>query len=83
MYKVRINRLAMRDISRLPQQYARLVSQHIDELSENPRPRGSKGLRGRTDYRLRAGVYRILYGIDDDERVVTVERVRHRREAYG
>ena len=83
MYKVRISRIAMRDISRLAPQYTRLVSQHIDELSENPRPRGSKRLRGRTDYRLRAGVYRILYGIDDDERVVTVERVRHRREAYG
>ena len=83
MYKVRISRLAMRDISRLAPQYTRLVSLHIDDLSENPRPRGSKRLRGKIDYSLRTGVYRILYEIDDDERIVTVERVRHRREAYG
>ncbi len=75
-------RRAMRDIERLPSQYARLVTQHIDDLSENPRPRGSKRLQVRTDYSLRVGVYRILYDIDDRERVVTVHRVQHRREVY-
>jgi len=28
------------------------------------------------------GVYRILYDIDDDAHIVTVYRVKHRREAY-
>ncbi len=72
----------MRDMSRLPSHYTRLVSQHIDELAENPRPLDSKRLRIRTDYSLRVGVYRILYRISDDERIVSVERVLHRREAY-
>jgi mRNA interferase RelE/StbE len=34
------------------------------------------------DYRLRVGQYRILYAIDDRERVVEVIAVGHRREVY-
>ena len=34
------------------------------------------------DYRLRVGPYRILYDIDDKVQVVTIYRVKHRREAY-
>ncbi len=65
MYSVQVIRRALRDISNLPQQYANLVSRHIDGLSAKPRPRDAKKLQGRTDYSLRVGVYRILYDIDD------------------
>lgn len=82
MYKVRILRRAVKDIANLPHGYARLVGEHIDRLQENPRPPDAKKLRGSTDYSLRVGVYRILYDVDDDARVVTIYRVKHRREAY-
>ena len=82
MYSVLITRRATRDIARLPDQYPRLVGQHIEGLALNPRPGDAKALRGRADYSLRAGVYRILYFIDDQERTVTVSRVLHRRESY-
>jgi mRNA interferase RelE/StbE len=82
VYSVRILRRAINDIADLPTGYPRLVSQHIDRLGEHPRPPDAKRLRGRTDYSLRVGVYRILYEIDDEAQVVTVYRVKHRREAY-
>jgi mRNA interferase RelE/StbE len=82
MYSVRIRRQAIQDSTRLPKDYARLVSQHIDQLAENPRPQDAKRLRGATDYSLRVGVYRILYDIDDETGTVTVYRVKHRRDAY-
>ncbi len=82
MYSVRILRRAIKDIADLPEGYARLVSEHIDCLQENPRPPDAKKLRGTTDYSLRVGVYRILYDVDDSARTVTVYRVKHRREAY-
>ena len=82
MYSVRILRRAIKDITDLPSDYARLVSQHIDRLRENPRPSDSKKLRGQMAYSLRVGVYRILYEIDDESRIVIVYRVKHRREAY-
>jgi len=82
MYNVRILRRAVKDIAHLPRKYVQLVGIHIDGLQENPRPPDSKKLRGTTGYRLRVGVYRILYDVDDPSRVVTVYRVKHRREAY-
>jgi mRNA interferase RelE/StbE len=82
MYEVRILRRATKDIAKLPQDYAQLVSQHIDHLAENPRPPDAKKLRARSDYSLRVGVYRVLFEIDDENNVVIVYRVKHRREAY-
>ena len=82
MYSVRILRRAIKDIAELPEGYARMVGEHIDELRKNPRPPGAKKLRGTGDYSFRVGVYRILYDIDDRARIVTIYRVKHRREAY-
>lgn len=82
MYEVRITRSALKDISSLPKNYAELVSRHIDLLEVDPRPEGAKRLKGRQDYSLRVGIYRILYEIDDDHNVLTVFRVKHRREVY-
>lgn len=82
MYSVRILRRALKDVASLPKDYSRLVGQHIDHLAEDPRPAGAKKLRGRSDYSLRVGVYRVLYDIDDNTQIVTVYRVKHRRDAY-
>ena len=82
MYSVRILRRAVRDIAVLPEEYARLVSQHIGRLAQEPRPPDVKKLRAREDYSLRVGVYRILFEIDDAAHLVTIFRVKHRREAY-
>lgn len=81
MYSVCVLRRALKDIAELPKEYMRLVSQHIDELANNPRPADAKKLRGRDSYRLRVGAYRV-YDINDKTQVVTVYRVKHRREAY-
>ena len=82
MYSLLITRRATRDISRLSPEYSRLVSQHIEALALDPRPVDAKALRGRSDHSLRVGVYRILYYIDDQDRIVTIARVLHRRESY-
>jgi mRNA interferase RelE/StbE len=39
-------------------------------------------LAGRNDYRIRVSDYRVVYAVDDDERVVLVARIAHRREVY-
>ncbi len=82
MYSIVVLRHAIKDIFDLPNDYARLVSQHIDRLQENPRPVDTKKLKGDLGFSLRVGVYRILYDIDDKNQRVVVYRVKHRREAY-
>lgn len=82
MYKIQVTRQVMKDLSNLPEDYAQAISQHIDALAEQPRPAGVKKLQGVEGFRLRVGMYRLLYTIDDAARLVTVYRVKHRREAY-
>jgi mRNA interferase RelE/StbE len=82
MYQVDLRRKAVKDLSGIPKEYARLVARHIDGLSENPRPPGAKRLKAAGGYTLRVGVFRVLYDIDDTTRNVTIFRIRHRREAY-
>lgn len=51
-------------------------------LARNPRPQGCEKLSGQERYRVRQGVYRIIYEIRDEVLLVTVIKVGHRREVY-
>lgn len=54
----------------------------IRNLAEEPRPAGSKKLTGRAGWRIRVGSFRVVYEIDDPNRVVTVLHIGHRRDVY-
>lgn len=82
MYQIDLRRQAYKDLESISKDYARLISQHIDALEENPRPPDSKKLKGDAGYSLRVGVYRVLFDIDDKNKIVTIYCIKHRREAY-
>jgi mRNA interferase RelE/StbE len=60
----------------------RRILERIEALAADPRPPGSEKLSGQERYRVRQGNYRILYEIIEDELVVTVVKVGHRRHIY-
>jgi mRNA interferase RelE/StbE len=62
----------------------RQVSLKIDALASEPRPRGSKALRGRHEglRRVRSGDYRIVYHVEDDRLLVLVVKIGPRRDVY-
>lgn len=62
--------------------YLRLISKHIDSLEQNPRPVDSKKLKRDAGYSLQVGTYRVLYDINDSAKVVTIYRLKHRKEVY-
>jgi len=82
MYQIDLRRQAYKDLESIPTDYARLIGKHIDSLESNPRPPDSKKLKGDAGYSLRVGMYRVLFDIDDKAKVVTIYRIKHRREAY-
>ena len=82
MYKILFRGKAAKQVKKLPPDYFRLVAPQIEALAQIPRPPGIKKLTNDPGYRLRVGVYRILYDIDDEARTVTIYRVGHRREVY-
>jgi mRNA interferase RelE/StbE len=67
----------------LPRDILIRIEARIQELAENPRPRGVERVRGtQGGSRVSVGAYRILYTVDDTAQVVTIGRVRHRRDMY-
>ena len=74
---------AAREFRRLAREIQLRLRPHIDALASNPRPEGAKKLKGSDDlWRIRVGVYRIVYETRDRTLVVLVVRVAHRREVY-
>ena len=82
MYQLVIRPMARKDIERLSLQMQERVLEAVLALREEPRPPGTKKLLGLEGYRIRIGDYRVLFRIDDEVRLVTIYRVKHRREAY-
>ena len=82
-YQVIIKPAAHRDIKKLARPDQIRIIKRLESLSENPRPSGTKKLRGAEDlFRVREGNYRIIYQIQDELLVVLVVKVGHRREIY-
>jgi mRNA interferase RelE/StbE len=82
-YKLFIKRSAAKELEAIGSRAdRRRIVARIQSLADDPRPQGCQKLSGSEKYRIRQGVYRILYSIEDDRLVVIVVRVAHRREAY-
>jgi mRNA interferase RelE/StbE len=82
-YRIIVERPAERYLRRrVAPIYDERIRRAIDDLADNPRPTGSRNVRGREGRRIRVGDYRIIYEIDDEERVVDVLQVGHRRDVY-
>ena len=76
MYRIDLSRRAEKDLDRLPPRGAARVIAALRGLAAEPRPRGASKLVGVEGYRVRVGVYRIIYEVDDAARVVTVGNFR-------
>jgi mRNA interferase RelE/StbE len=82
-YRIIFTGAARRDLRPLPQDIVTRIDARILRLAEHPRPRGVERIQGsREGLRIRVGDYRILYTVDDAQQVVTIGRVRHRRDVY-
>jgi len=83
IYSIRFISKAERGLRRLPPAIRDVVRAHIDSLAKNPRPPQSKPLvnsGGR--WRLGVGEYRIIYFIRDDQLLILVVDLGHRKDIY-
>ena len=81
-YEVIFDPGALREFDRLARAAQERIGKAIDGLAEEPRPPGAVKLVGVDAYRLRVGTYRIVYAIKDEQLVVLIARVGHRKDAY-
>jgi mRNA interferase RelE/StbE len=82
-YALEIKSSAQRELDELDNALFARIDRKILTLADNPRPAGCKKLKGyRSQWRIRIGEWRVVYIIDDDEKLVSITRVAHRREVY-
>jgi len=83
-YRVIVSKEALKEIESIDRRSDRTrIMERIRKLADNPRPQGSKKLKGPFErYRLRQGDYRILYEIGDKILIVTIVQVGHRKDVY-
>ncbi|MHA3724656.1 type II toxin-antitoxin system RelE family toxin [Leucobacter sp. HY1910] len=82
-YSISVSKEAAKVFRRLRPQDAARLKVAISALAENPRPPGSVQLVGGAgEMRIRVGDYRVVYEVIEDELVVLVLRLGHRREIY-
>jgi mRNA interferase RelE/StbE len=81
-YEIVFKTSVAKDLRRIPSADVRRILDRVVALAQDPRPEGCVKLSGLERYRVRQGVYRIIYEISDKELIVLVVKVAHRREAY-
>lgn len=81
-YEVIVERRTRKALARLPYTVYDRTMQAVNDLANDPRPRQSRSLQGRSGGRLRVGDYRAVYEVDDDLLEVYVAEVWHRQRDY-
>lgn len=81
-YSVIFHPGALREFDKLPKELQSRLGETVDRLAEDPRPQGSVKLADVDAYRVRVGVYRVAYAVQDERLVVLVVKVGHRRDIY-
>lgn len=80
-YRIDLSRRAQKQMRDLPGGMRIRVRDRIDELRDDPY-RGVAKVAVLGGFRVRVGDYRILFDVSDQQRLVQVRQVLHRREAY-
>jgi len=82
-YKVVIPKLVQKQLDSLPEKERKRLIKAIRLLADMPRRNGVKKLKGYDQiYRIRFGDYRIIYKIQDQEKLIIILSSIHRKDAY-
>jgi mRNA interferase RelE/StbE len=82
-YRIEFSSKAARQFKSLAKQVTALLQPRLEALAENPHhPAVTKLSEYDSLYRLRAGDYRIFFEIQEENQVILIVKVGHRREVY-
>ncbi len=82
-YRIEFVKQAAKQLKSLSTEEQQRIKIKIDALANLPRPDGVVKLAGEDNlYRIRVGNYRIIYSIQDNQLLVIVLKIGHRRDVY-
>ncbi|OFY69313.1 MAG: plasmid stabilization protein [Bacteroidetes bacterium RIFCSPLOWO2_12_FULL_37_12] len=81
-YTAVLSKKAQKQLDKFSDNIAEPILGAIADLEENPRPHGYKKLKGRDGYRVGVSDYRIIYDIFDNQLIVDIITLGHRKDIY-
>lgn len=82
-YEVRLSSAARKQLQKFDRPARKFLLNALSLLAEHPRPAAAKSLVGRPgQLRVTVRDYRIIYQVRDQELIVLVVSMGHRREIY-
>lgn len=81
-YELVFKESVAKDFRSIPKKDVLRILKRIEALSDDPRGEGCVKLSTQERYRVRQGVYRIVYEIRENELIVLVVKVGHRCAIY-
>ena len=81
-YEVRLKRSVAKDLRAIPVKDVARILRRIEALKVDARPPGVEKLSGQEKYRIRQGVYRIIYEVRNQKLIIVVVKIGHRRDIY-
>ena len=79
-YRIKFKPKAFKDLQRISPQTQKRIVNKIEQMSDDLKGDVKQLTDFTPEYRLRVGDYRVLFEVEGD--IVTVYRVRHRRDVY-
>lgn len=81
-YELVFKKSVAKDLRSIPKKDVARILQRIEALRDDPRGEGCLKLSAQERYRVRQGVYRIVYEIRENDLVVMVVKISHRSAIY-
>jgi mRNA interferase RelE/StbE len=82
VYSITIKKSAIKTLEKINEPYYLKIKKAIYALAHNARPVGYIKLKGRNGYRIKVADYRIIYEIIDEELVIDIIEIGHRKNIY-
>lgn len=80
-YSIKWRPKALDELRKLPKVVSKRIVRKVSNSKENPRKFLEK-LSGQPSYKIRAGDYRAIIDIDEQEKIIIVRIIGHRRNIY-
>jgi mRNA interferase RelE/StbE len=79
-YRVEVKPSAEKELLRLSKNDSSVILWRIQSLAEIQRPGGAIKLKAKDFWRIRVGRFRIIYRIEEKQKLIEVVRIMRRRE---
>ncbi len=80
MFEIKWDERALNELYKLENTISSRICKKVDELKKGFQSKDIKRLKGKDEFRLRIGDYRVLFSLEDD--LIIIWKVGHRKNIY-